>query len=39
MVTDVNWTYCGDHLKYIQILNRHTLHLKLTSCYANYTLI
>lgn len=34
MVTDINQTYCGDHLQYIQILNHYVVHVKLI-CYMS----
>lgn len=39
MVTDVNWTYCGDHFAIYQILDHYIVHLRQISCSANYTSI
>ena len=36
---DVNYTYHGDNLQYIQILNHYAVYLKLVTLYVNYTSI
>ena len=39
MVMNVNYTYHGDNLQYIQILNHYAVYLKLVTLYVNYTSI